>query len=318
MTGATGFLGGRLAHRLRERGDEVTCLVRSREKAAGLEAAGCDIVEGDLKDVDAIRRGAEGADAVFHVAADYRVGLKPEKVPNMEETNVGGTRRVLEAAVAAGAQRILYVSSAVTFGNTRGAVVDETHRHPGDSYTSAYERTKVEAHHVAEELIAQGAPVIIVQPTSIYGPGDRSVTGQTIRDAARGKLPAVSFPEMGLTMVHVDDVVDGILAAHDRGRLGESYVLGGAQTTMREVVDVAARAGGRRPPRMTMPTPLIKAMLPVAPLATRAMGLPPNLRELISSADGVTFWATSDKARAELGYAPRELEDGIRATVAAG
>jgi farnesol dehydrogenase len=213
---------------------------------------------------------------------------------------------------------VLYVSTAAAFGNTRGQVVDETYEHPGDRYTSSYERTKVEAHRVALDRIAKGAPIVIVQPTSIYGPGDRSVTGQTIRDAARGKLPAVSFPKMGLSMVHVDDVVDGVLAAHDRGRVGESYVLGGDNTTMRELVDKAAGAAGRKPPRFNTPTPLIKAMIPIAPLATKAMGLPPNLRELITSADGVTFWASSDKARSELGYAPRDLDTGLAQTVKAG
>jgi dihydroflavonol-4-reductase len=318
LTGGTGFLGSRLGQRLRDRGDEVVCLVRSPEKAVPLQAAGCEIVEGDLTDGDAIRRGMEGADAVFHVAADYRVGLKPEKFAGMEDTNVGGTARVLDAAMDAGVAKVVYVSTAAAFGNTRGEVVDETYEHRGDGYTSNYERTKVEAHKLALDRVAKGAPVVIVQPTSIYGPGDHSVTGQTIRDAARGKLPSVSFPKMGLCMVHVDDVVDGILAAHDRGRVGESYVLGGENITMRELVDRTAKAADRKPPRMNTPTPLIKAMIPIAPLATKAMGLPPNLRELISSADGVTFWASSEKAKSELGYSPRDLDAGLRQTIAAG
>jgi len=315
VTGATGFLGSRLAQKLRERDDGVVCLVRSPAKASELEAAGCEIVAGDLTDAEAMRGGMEGCDAVFHLAADYRVGVRPQAHPKMQDTNVGGTQRVIDAAVDAGAGRILYVSTIAAFGNTNGRVVDEGYSHPGDSFTSQYERTKAEAHRVAEQRIAAGAPVIIIQPGGIYGPGDHSAMGGIIDQAARGKLPMVSFPKLGMNMAHVDDVVEGILAAHDRGRVGESYVLGGQLTTMREIVETAAKVGGRRPPRLTMPAWAIKAMVPAAPLVTKAMKLPPNLRELISASDGVTYWAKDDKARAELGYAPRDLETGLRQTL---
>jgi dihydroflavonol-4-reductase len=315
VTGATGFLGRRLAKRLRERGDEVVCLVRTPSKAAELEALACELVQGDLTDLAAIRRGMEGCDAVFHLAADYRVGVRPQAHPKMQDTNVGGTRRVLDTAIELGVKKIVYVSTIAAFGNTRGEIVDETYRHPGDSFTSQYERTKYEAHRIAEDRIAKGAPIVIVQPGGIYGPGDHSALGGIIQQAATGRLPAVSFPKMGMNMAHVDDVVDGVLAGHDRGRPGESYVLGGRITTMREIVDTAARVAGRKPPRMNVPGWLIKAMVPAAPVVTKAMKLPPNMKELISSSDGVTFWAKDDKARAELGYAPRDLEAGLRQTV---
>src|SRR5215212_7405434 len=158
ITGATGFIGSRLAQRLRERGDEVVCLVRSPEKARDLETAGCTIVEGDLSDEAAIRSAVEGCDAVFHVAADYRVGIMAEKREKMRDTNVGGTTRVLDAAIAAGAKKIVYVSTVAVFGNTRGEVVDETYTHPGDEFTSYYEQTKWEAHNVAKDRITKGAP----------------------------------------------------------------------------------------------------------------------------------------------------------------
>lgn len=316
ITGATGFVGGRLAERLRERGDEVVCLVRSPEKATGLEKLGCTLVAGDLKDAETIRRGMEGADGVFHVAADYRVGLRPSSHDSMTDTNVGGTTRVLDAAAATpSVKKVVYVSTMAAFGNTRGEVVDETYEHPGQRFTSHYEKTKWQAHRVAVEKAAAGVPVVIVQPGSIYGRGDTSVTGGIIRDAARGRLPMVSFAKMGLTMVHVDDVVDGIVAAYEMGRVGESYALGGERTTMRGLVEAAAEAGGKKPPRINMPPAMIKASVPIGPLVTRAMGLPPNLRELISSSDGVTFWARHDKAAAELGYAPRDLRTGLRETV---
>ena len=316
ITGATGFVGGRLAEKLRGRGDEVVCLVRSPEKAKSLEALGCTLVAGDLKDADAIKRGMEGCDAVFHVAADYRVGLRPSSHDSMTDTNVGGTTRVLDAAAATPTvKKVVYVSSLVVNGNTRGQAVDETYVHPGEGHTSHYEKTKLEAHEVAEEKAAAGVPVVIVQPGSIYGKGDTSVTGGIIDQASRGKLPMVSFADMGLTMVHIDDVVDGVLAAYEKGRVGESYHLGGERVTMRQLVDAAAEAGGAKPPNINMPSSLVKASVPIAPLVTKAMGLPPNLKELISSSDGVTFYGAHDKAAAELGYAPRDLRTGLKETV---
>jgi nucleoside-diphosphate-sugar epimerase len=315
VTGATGFVGSRVAEKLRSRGDEVVCLVRNPAKAQALRDAGCELVQGDLADEAAIRSGLRGADAVFHIAADYRVGVRPSEYPKMVDTNIGGTTRVLDAAIAEGVKKIVYVSTIAAFGNTRGQTVDESYRHQGDGYTSEYERTKVVAHQVAQERIAQGAPIVIVQPGGIYGPGDHSAVGSQIEQAAAGKLPALAFPDLGLNMVHVDDVVDGILAAHDRGRPGEAYVLGGEITTLGAVVRKAAETAGRRPPRFTIPTGVIKAMVPVAPVVTKAMGVGPNLRELISASDGVTYWARDDKARRELGYAPRDLKTGLEQTL---
>jgi nucleoside-diphosphate-sugar epimerase len=304
-----------VAAALRERGDEVVCLVRNPSKADALLAAGCAIVEGNLGDQAALRAAMTGADAVFHIAADYRVGMRKSEHEKMQDTNVGGTMRVLDAAIEAGVPRIVYVSTVAVFGNTGGKTVDETYRHPGDGFTSVYERTKVEAHRVAEARIAAGAPIVIVQPGGIYGPGDHSAVGAQIDQAANGKLPAIAFPGLGLNMVHVEDVAAGILAAHDRGKPGEAYVLGGEQTTLGEVIRKAAEVGGRKPPRMTVPTGALKAMVPIAPVVTKAMGVGPNLRELITASDGVTYWATDAKARRDLGYAPRDLDSGLRQTI---
>ena len=159
--------------------------------------------------------------------------------------------------------------------------------------------------------------MIIVQPGGVYGPHDHSELGTIILDAARGKLPAKSFPQMGMMLAHVDDVAAGIVAAADRGTAGESYILSGDKTTIGEVVDCASALAGRKPPRMTTPVWLLKALRPAGPLVGKAMGLPPNLGELITSADGVTFWATHDKATRELGYQPRDVETGLRETLVA-
>jgi dihydroflavonol-4-reductase len=133
-------------------------------------------------------------------------------------------------------------------------------------------------------------------------------------DFVRGRLPALAFPEVGMNMVHVEDVAAGVLLALDRGKPGESYVLGGEITTMRGLMESLGDVVEKKPPRFNFPTPMLKALAPVGPVVGKVMGQPPNLRELISSADGVTFWASDAKARAELDYAPRELKTGLRET----
>jgi dihydroflavonol-4-reductase len=317
VTGGTGFIGGHVVRRLRDRGDEVVALVRSPEKAADLRELGCEMVAGDLGDADAIARGMDGCDAVIHGAAVYKVGIPAGEREPMQAANVGGTERVLRTALEKGIGRVVYVSTAAVFGNTDGRVVDESYEHPGTGYTSFYERTKVEAHQVARRLIAEGLPCVIVQPTAVYGPNDHSSVGQQVNQFLAGRMPLIAFPDLGLNIVHVDDVAQGVILALDRGEAGESYILGGQITTMRELIETVAKVTGKRAPKRTLPTGLMKAMTPIGPVVGKMMGQPPNLRELISSADGVTFWAKQDKAIAELGYSPRSLEDTIRDTLAA-
>lgn len=313
LTGATGFIGGEVARQLRTRGDEVACLVRSPGKAAMLNELGCELVSGDLGDEAAIRKGMEGCDAVIHAAAVYEVGIPASQRPAMREANVGGTERVLGAALEAKIPKVVYVSTVGVFGNTHGRVVDESYEHPATEFTSAYEETKWEAHQAARRLIGEGLPCVIVQPGGVYGPGDTSSVGQLLDQFLSGKMPLLPFPELGICLSHVEDIAAGILLGLDRGRVGEAYVISGPATTIREAIGVVADLSGRKPPRGAIPTPLMKAMIPIGPLVGKAMGQPPNLRELISSADGVTFWAGYEKAQRELGYQPRGLEEGIRA-----
>ncbi len=315
VTGGTGFIGSRVVQRLRDRGDDVVVLARSPDKAAGLDA---QIVEGDLGNADAIRRGVEGCQAVFHIAADYRVGMPKSKREHMYDANVRGTERVLDAAADAGVDRIVYVSTVNAFGNTNGNTVDESYsRDESDGFVSYYDETKYMAHKLAAERAAQGAPVVIVQPGLVYGPGDHAIVGELIEQASTGKMPAKAFPELGYNAVFVDDVADGIMLAHDKGRVGESYVLGGEITTQGKLIEKAAQIGGEKPPRMTVPPVVLKAMIPVGRFVGPAMGLPPNFREMISAAHNVTYLARDDKARQELGYQPRDLDTGLRQTIKA-
>jgi dihydroflavonol-4-reductase len=317
VTGGTGFIGGRLVAKLLERGDSVAALVRNPDKAGELERAGAELIQGDLSDVEAIRRGCEGADAVFHSAAIYKVGIPKSQHEEMFETNVRGTERVLDAAMQAGVPKIVYVSTVNVFGNTGGQVVDESYERPRNGFLSYYDKTKFDSHQVALDRIDKGGPIVIVQPGGVYGPNDHSEIGSMIDQYRSGKLPAVPFPETGLNMVHVDDVADGCILAYDKGDTGESYVLGGEITTMRGILEKVAQIDGKKPPKRNLPTGVLKAMAPAGPVVGRLMGMAPNMRELISASDGVTYWAKDDKARTRLGYQPRDLETGLRQTLAA-
>ncbi len=316
VTGATGFIGVQLVGQLRDRGDQVTALVRTPAKAGEITRLGADVVAGDLSDMEAIRQGSRGADAVFHVGAMYRVGIPASERPAMHDANVRGTERVLDAAVEAGARRIVYVSTGNVYGNTRGKVVDESYVRPQPpDFLSYYDRTKYEAHQIALDRIAKGAPIVIAQPGGVYGPDDPSELGNMIDQTRTGKLKLRMFPDAGFNFVHVADVAGGILLVHDSGRIGESYNLAGPKSTMGELVDKTAELSGRTPPRITMPAALMKLAIPIGPAVGKLMGFPPNLSELIRTSDGVTFWMTDAKARRELGFEPRDLDTGLRQTL---
>lgn len=299
-TGTTGFLGSVVAELLRARGDVVVALVRDPAKAELLRKAGRDVVVGDLADPDALRRGCDGCDAVIHAGAIYEVGIGAPRRVDMYEANVNGTERVLSAALAAGVPKVVHVSSIVVFGDTKGAVVDESFVRTG-GYTSYYDETKTLAHRMAEGFGERGLPLVIAQPGQVYGPGDHSGIGALLRRAAAGKLPVLTFGDLGLNFVHVADVAAGIVRTIDRGRLGESYVLGGEMARLRDAVRIAASLAGKPAHRFEVPPRILRF----------AARLRPDVAEVVRSADGVTFWATDAKARAELGHAPRSLREGF-------
>jgi nucleoside-diphosphate-sugar epimerase len=316
VTGGTGFIGKQLVRKLRERGDEVVALVRTPSKATDLDA---EIVQGDLSDEDAIRQGVQGCDSVFHVGATYKVGIPKTEHAAMYDANVKGTERVIDNAVEAGVQRIVYVSTGNVYGNTRGQVVDETYVRPQPpDFLSYYDETKYLAHQAALERIKAGAPVIIAQPGGVYGPGDPSELGNMIDQARTGKLKLRLFPDAGFNFIYVDDVADGLLLVHDKGRIGEAYNIAGEKATMGDLVDKTCELVGRKPPKATMPPAMMKMAIPIGPVVGKIMGFPPNLGELIKTSDGVTFWMTDQKARDELGFAPRDLDSGLRQTLGVG
>jgi dihydroflavonol-4-reductase len=312
LTGGTGFIGGQVARQLTDAGHQIVALVRSPEKADRLRAVGAEIVAGDLSSAQAIADAAAGCDAAIHSAAIYRIGVSPAEANELHRVNVEGTRNALEGLVQAGVPRILYISTVGVFGDTRGQVVDESYqRDTSRGFLSAYDETKYAAHQIALNQIAAGAPVLMVQPAGVYGPRDHSELGATLVRAAEGKLPVTAFPDLTVSMVHVDDVASGIILALEKGKIGESYILSGEPATMEDLVVQAAAIGGSKPPRFKLPTAILRGLAPAGGLIGPAFGMPRNIRELISASDGVTYLASHAKATRELGYQPRALADGL-------
>jgi nucleoside-diphosphate-sugar epimerase len=231
----------------------------------------------------------------------------------MYEANVDATQRVLDAAIATGAPRIVYISSVNVFGNTHGRIPDETYRRDlAEGFLSYYDETKYLAHLAAEARIEGGAPIVIVQPGTVYGAGDHSGIGAQLKAAYDGSAGFIAFATTGISPTYVDDIAGGIVAALDRGRLGEAYILTATNTRLGEAMRVAARLAGRKPPRLSIPNAVLRVGSRLSPNGGAMLGVSPNLREIVSALDGVTYWGTSAKAVAELGFVPRSLEVGLR------
>jgi nucleoside-diphosphate-sugar epimerase len=311
VTGATGFVGTRLVGRLLAREDTVVGLARSPSSAQKLIDRGCKFVQGGLTQEPAVRAAVQRCDVVFHLGGVNALGVTRSERSTMEATNIAGTALLLDAAIEEGVGRIVYMSSLAAFGNTKGQVVDESFTRTEARFLSWYERTKYLAHQTALSRIREGAPIVIVQPGHIYGPGDHSLVGEQLERAASGTLRYRAFPELGLVLSYVDDVVEGVLLAAERGTIGQSYILGGERTTLGAAIQRAARRGGQRAPSWTVPSPALKAVAPLSRLLARVGATPPNLGEVVTASENVTYWASDARARRELGYAPRSLDAGL-------
>ena len=224
ITGGTGLIGKRVLRKLVARGDEVYALARSEHSAEAVEALGAHAVRGDLHTVAALRAGMQGCDVVFHIAAWYALGANdPGK---MAAINVGGTLNVLRTAHEVGVPKIVYTSSIAVFGDTHGAIADEDF-YQGPPFLTDYDRTKWRAHYeVALPLIADGVPIVIVQPGAVYGPHDHSLVGALMAGFYHGWLPALPGPETMLTYTYVEDVAEGHVLAADKGKVGVIFWAG--------------------------------------------------------------------------------------------
>jgi len=316
LTGGTGFLGGEVARLLVQRGDRVRALVRDPDRADALRALGCELVPGDLSDEAALVTALRGAGGLVHCAERAVVGAPDCERDELVDTNVCGTERMLGAALAGGVHKAVHVSTVEVFGDTGGRVVDETWtRDPSVPWRSVYEETKAVAHGRAQDLAARGLPVTLVQPGLVYGPGDPSAFGALLRRCAQGHRATLAYADHGVVPVHRDDVAEGVVRALDKGVPGESYVLAGQPVRMRELLAQLAQLCERPAPR-SVPSGLLRLLSPLGRVAGPALGLAPNLAELRRACDGVTSWASSDKAARELGWAARPLAEGLASLVA--
>jgi dihydroflavonol-4-reductase len=313
VTGGAGLVGRAVVRVLRERGDTVIAPVRDLRRAEHVAELGAELVEDDLSDVGRLTELLSGAEGLIHAAGSYRIGIPKSERGAMWDANVGTTTRVLDAAEAARTPRIVYVSTGNVYGDTHGVVVDETYRRDlRVDFLSWYDETKYGAHEVAQQRIAARALIVIILPSQVYGPGDRSGFGEQLRLAHAGKLPYRALDDVRIGLVHADDLAAGIVAALDRGRIGEAYNLSGPVTSLGEAVAIAARIGGHSPPRLRLPDGLLRAMVPIGPLIGR-----PNLAEVVSASAGVTYLFSAAKAHEELGFSTRDIEAGLRDTFGA-
>lgn len=316
VTGATGFVGSVVARQLLARGESVRVLARPASDRRNLAGLPVEVVEGDLRESASLHRACRGCLGLFHVAADYR--LWTPRPGELYDSNVEGTRRLMQAAIEAGIPRIVYTSSVATLGlNADGRPATEETPVSETDMIGHYKRSKFQAERVVDEMVArEGLPAVIVNPSTPIGPYDvkPTPTGRVIRDAFFGRIPA--FVDTGLNLVHVEDVALGHLLAFDRGLVGRRYILGGEDLSLREILAAIAQLAGRRPPTIELPR---LGLMPLALLAetwARLSGGPePQL-----TLDGLRMsrkkmFFDSGRAVRELGYAFRPAQAAIEAAV---
>jgi dihydroflavonol-4-reductase len=315
VTGATGFVGSAVARRLAHEGYALRLLARPGSDRRNLIGLDAEIVEGDLTDPASLMRACAGCDALFHVAADYRLWApKPEE---LYQANVEGTRAILRAAGDSGISRVVYTSSVAVLGIPKdGTPGDETTPVTVDAMIGHYKRSKFLAEEVAQEYATAGLDVVIVNPSTPIGPRDikPTPTGRVVLDAAAGRMPA--YVDTGLNLAHVDDIAEGHFLAFQRGQRGQRYVLGGTDLTLQQILAMIADIVGRKPPKIRLPH---SAVLPVAYVAeawARVSGKKPVATvEEVRMAKKLMFFSHA-KADRELGYAARParqaLEDAIQ------
>ncbi len=314
VTGASGFLGSAIAAALRVRGDDVRVLVRRSSPRANLDPADT-VCEGDLRDRASLAAALKGVRFLFHAAADYRLWARdPEEI---NHNNVEGTRLVMEEALSAGVKRIVYTSSVATLKLTDGAAATEDYPLADGEGIGAYKRSKVAAERLVETMIRRdGLPAVIVNPSTPIGPRDvrPTPTGRIIVEAASGRMPG--FVDTGLNLAHVDDVAAGHVAALERGRIGERYILGGDNVFLADMLADIARIVGRRPPTLKLPRAMLYPIAYGAELLASVRGVEPFI-----TMDGLRMarhhmFFDDSKARHELGYVSRPYREGLADAIA--
>ncbi len=312
ITGATGFVGSHVARQLADGGADLRLLVRSTSRRDNIEGLRADLVTGDLTDAESLRRGMEGCDFVFHVAADYRLWMKDPS--GMYASNVAGTEAVIRAAQQAGVRRVIYTSSVATMGFGYSAVaVDEDTPVTEADMIGHYKRSKYLAEQKAVQMARAGANVVIVNPSAPIGEQDikPTPTGRILVDFLKKKFPA--YVETGLNLVDVKDVAKGHLLAMENGRSGERYILGGEDMTLKQILDTLGEITG-------LPSPSIKLPYAVAYLSGACdtfftgvlMGREPRVTLDSVRMGRKMMWVSSAKAERELGYQHGPVRDALR------
>src|SRR4051812_24507178 len=311
LTGASGFVGSAIARALVAAGYPVRALVRPPGARATLADLPIEIIEGDIRDAQAVAHAVRGAHHVVHAAADYRLWTRDPA--ELRAVNVEGTRIVMEASRDAGIARIVYTSSVATLApRPDGAPADESVPLAETQAVGAYKRSKIAAEQLIAAMIARdGLQAVIVNPSTPIGPRDSrpTPTGRIIVEAASGRIPA--FVATGLNLVHVDDVAAGHLLAFEHGRIGERYILGGDNLTLAEMLAEIARLASRPPPRVRLPTAPLFPLAIVAEGIARLTGKEPFLtRDGLRMASKLMFFSSA-KAERELNYRHRPAAAGL-------
>lgn len=314
ITGATGFIGGQIARQLLDAGHDVAALVRDPAKAGHLADLGASLHQGDITEKESMREGMAGCDGVFHIAAWYETGIKDTR--KAELINVEGTRSVLELMKELGIPKGVYTSTNAVFSDTGGRIVDEDYRFEG-KHLSVYDETKWRAQYeVAEPLMHDGLPLVIVHPGLVYGPGDHSAIGAAIRDYLRRRLPVMPLG-FKACWAHVEDVARGHILAMEKGRPGENYIIGGPVYSLIEVLELAHDITGIPLPLLRMPPVMLKLSAALLTPIDWVIRLPVTFSpEGMRVTAGVTYTASDAKARRELGFSTRPIEEGMRETLA--
>ena len=314
VTGGAGFTGGHLAHALVRRGHRVRILSRSRAQARGLERVGAEIIEGDLTRAQDVDKAVKGCSHVYHIAALYRQARHPDRV--YYDVNLGGTRRVLDAAARHGVRRVVHCSTVGVHGDVGSVPADEDAPfNPGD----VYQGSKLQGELAAREAFASGLPGVIVRPAAIYGPGDLRFL-KLFKSIRRGLFCMFGRGEATYHLVYIDDLVKGIvLCGEHPAAIGETFILAGPRyTTINELVARVAAAVGVPPPRARAPLMPLLAAAWLCETACKPLGLEPPLHRRRCDFFTKTRGFSSAKARRMLGYVPAvDLEEGLRATAAA-
>jgi dihydroflavonol-4-reductase len=316
LTGATGFVGSAVARVLAARGHRLRLLVRPTSDRRNLAGIDAELALGDLTDTASLSRAADGCRYVVHVAADYRLWVPEPRA--MMRANVDGTLAMMRAAQATGVERIVYCSSVAALGRPHdGSLADEDTPTDEADFIGTYKRSKFLAERAVMDLVRQQAlPAVVVNPAAPVGPRDikPTPTGKMIRDAAAGRVPA--YIDTGLNIVHVDDVAEGHALALERGQIGERYVLGGENLLLKDLLALVAQVVRRRPPRLELPEAVVWPAAWLMEGVARLTGIAPMMtRDHIKMARHRMFYS-SDKAKRELGYAPRPVRTAIEDAVA--